>query len=61
MVEWFFLFAEVLLVGVGLFGLTMLTNIWWALLSGSVLGVIAMEKALSVTTSRARKKLAVRR
>lgn len=45
--ETFFLLTEIILVGFGLFGLTMLTNIWWAMVAGSVLGILAMEKALA--------------
>ena len=47
MVETFLFFIEVILVGLGLFGLTMLTNIWWTMIVGSVLGIIAVEKGLA--------------
>lgn len=45
--ETFLLLVEVILVGIGLVGLTMLTNLWWTMIAGSVLGVLAMEKALA--------------
>ena len=45
--ETFFLLIEVILVGFGLVALTMLTNLWYAMLAGSVLGIVAMEKALA--------------
>lgn len=46
--ETFFLIVEVILVGLGLFGLMMLTNLWWTMIAGSILGIVAMEKALAV-------------
>lgn len=45
--ETFFLLVEVILVGFGLLALAMLTNIWWSMIAGSVLGIVAMEKALA--------------
>lgn len=55
--EMFFLLTEVILVGMGLLALTMLTNIWYGMLTGAVLGVIAMEKALAANAARATAKL----
>ena len=55
--EMFFLLTEVILVGIGLLGITMLTNIWTAMVTASVLGIIAMEKALAANAARASAKL----
>ena len=55
-----FLLAEVLLIGMGLLALGMLTNIWYALLTGSVAGVVAVERAAAQHTSKLASKLAER-